>query len=277
MKRPQQYELVSDALYWLVEHRQRQPGLSELAAHVGLSPSHLQRTFQAFAGVSPKQFLKFLTKEEALERLRKGASVLDAALDCGLSGTGRLHDLLITTEALTPGEARNAGRGVEIRFGYGVTPFGDALLGWTGRGISFLGFTHCKGRRHALAELRCQWPGAALVASPREAASLLERIFQDGGREPLRVWLRGSPFQLKVWEALMSIAPGTHATYGQLAARLDNPRAGRAVGGAVGRNPVSWLIPCHRVITSAGTLGGYRWGTDTKQALIGYESARAGA
>jgi AraC family transcriptional regulator of adaptative response/methylated-DNA-[protein]-cysteine methyltransferase len=275
MKQRHQYELVSDALYWLVENRQRQPGLQELAAHVGFSPSHLQRTFRAFAGVSPKQFLKFLTKEQALERLRKGASVLDAALDCGLSGTGRLHDLLITTEALTPGEARNAGRGVEIRFGYGPTPFGDALLGWTGRGISFLGFTRCKGRRHALAELRGQWPGAALIRSPQEATTLLERIFRVGDGQPLNVWLRGSPFQLKVWEALMSIAPGTHATYGQLAEQLAAPLASRAVGGAIGRNPVSWLIPCHRVITSAGTLGGYRWGTDTKQALIGYESALA--
>lgn len=273
MKQHHQYELVSAALYWLVENRRAQPGLEQLARHIGLSQSHLQRTFQEFAGVSPKQFLKYLTRREAMARLQQGASVLDTALDCGLSGTGRLHDLIVTTEAMTPGEAKTADRGVEIHYGFGLTPFGDALLGWTPRGINFLGFCHGRGRKQALAELKRQWSGSSFNRDQQEAARLLECIFNIGAREPLKVWLQGSPFQLKVWEALIAIPPGTHCSYGQIAGKLQKPGASRAVGSAVGRNPVAWLIPCHRVITSVGSLGGYRWGTDTKQALIGYETA----
>jgi AraC family transcriptional regulator of adaptative response/methylated-DNA-[protein]-cysteine methyltransferase len=275
MKQTRQFSLVSEMLYWLVEHQMDQPGLRDLSARFGLSESHLQRMFQEFTGVTPKQYLKFLTKEQALSRLRTGSNVLDASLDCGLSGPGRLHDLLITTEAISPGEARRAGFGLAIHFGYGCSPFGDSLIAWTSRGLCFLGFCRNMTRQRALAELCAQWPQARFVAAPGEASRILEEVFGGSTQKPLKVWLHGSPFQLKVWQALLRIPSGTLTAYGQLARSLEMPRAGRAVGSAIGSNPLSWLIPCHRVITSLGAPGGYRWGIDTKMAMIGVESARA--
>lgn len=266
------YDMVADALAYLVAHQAEQPGLAELAEHLGRSEAHVQKTFQAQAGLSPKQFLKALTRDRALDRLKAGATVLDASLDAGLSGPGRLHDLLISTDAMTPGEARRQGRGVAVNRGTGPTPFGPALLAWTGRGITFLGFLRNRGLDEALGELEAQWPDASFSDDDREATRRLAAIFDGARSTPLPVWLRGSPFQLKVWEALLSIPPDHHVTYGQLAERLGRPTASRAVGTAVGRNPISWLIPCHRVITAAGTLGGYRWGLETKQAMIGLES-----
>ena len=259
----------------MVAHQHAQPGLGEISEHVGLSEAHLQRTFQDFAGVSPKQFMKFLTKQQALERLRNGETVLDTALECGLSGPGRLHDLVVTTEAITPGEARRKGAGANMSYGHGMTRFGPAMVGWTDRGITFLGFSHSKGLEAVLKELQGQWPACRLTESSRQTGALLERIFGGTSSQPLKVWLRGSPFQLKVWEALLAIPPSAHCTYGQIAQYLYKPGASRAVGTAVGRNPISWLIPCHRVITSLGTPGGYRWGIDTKLAMIGFEAARS--
>ncbi len=269
------YDMVAEALRYLVEHQAEQPSLGELARHLGRSEAHVQKRFQAQAGLSPKQFVKALTRDRALARLRAGATVLDAALDSGLSGPGRLHDLLISTDAVTPGEARRLGAGVTLHRGIGPTPFGPALLAWTERGITFLGFTRDLGREASIAELEAQWPDAGFQDDDRGAALRLAEIFDEARTRPLPVWLRGSPFQLKVWEALLAIPPGHHASYGHLASRLGQPSASRAVGTAIGRNPVSWLIPCHRVITGAGTLGGYRWGLATKQAMIGVESALA--
>ena len=267
------YQLISEALHWLCQNQQNQPSLEELARHTGLSPHYLQRLFQDWAGVSPKQFLKYLTKAQAMERLRQGRTVLDSALSSGLSGPGRLHDLLITTEAMTPGEAKRRGLGVTMKYGYGMTPFGEALLAWTDRGVCFLGFCHEEGKAHAWAHLIQQWPDADLREDHLQASNKLEGIFTEKDQQKLKIWLRGSPFQLRVWEALLSLPAGTHCTYGQLASFSGHAGASRATGSAIGRNPVSWLIPCHRVITSLGTLGGYRWGTNTKQAMIGYEAA----
>ena len=221
----------------------------------------------------PKQFLKYLTKTQATERLVQGQTVLDSALSSGLSGPGRLHDLLITTQAMTPGEAKKKGHGVEVSYGYGITPFGEALLAWTDRGVCFLGFCHEEGKQHTLEEFKGQWPDASLTENSLEASNKLTEIFNEKEHKQLKVWLRGSPFQLRVWEALLNLPAGTHCTYGQLAAFSGNAGASRATGSAIGRNPVSWLIPCHRVINSLGALGGYRWGTNTKQAIIGYEAA----
>ena len=273
MKSQDHYQLIAEALHWLCQNQQDQPGLEELANHVGLSPHYLQRLFQEWAGVSPKQFLKYLTKTQAMERLVQGQTVLDSALSSGLSGPGRLHDLLITTQAMTPGEAKKKGLGVEVNYGYGITPFGEALLAWTDRGVCFLGFCHEEGKQHTLDEFKGQWPDASLTQNSPEATDKLTEIFNEKERKQLKVWLRGSPFQLRVWEALLSLPAGTHCTYGQLAAFSGNAGASRATGSAIGRNPVSWLIPCHRVINSLGALGGYRWGTNTKQAIIGYEAA----
>lgn len=267
------YQLIAEALHWLCQNQQDQPGLDDLANHVGLNPQYLQRLFQEWAGVSPKQFLKYLTKAQALERLRQGQSVLDSALSSGLSGPGRLHDLLISTQAMTPGEAKRKGLGVEVSYGYGITPFGEALLAWTDRGVCFLGFCHEEGKQHIWDHFTRQWPDASLTENSSEAAKRLAEIFDETEKKPLKIWLRGSPFQLSVWEALLKLPTGSHCTYGQLAAMTGHAGASRATGSAIGRNPVSWLIPCHRVINSLGTLGGYRWGTNTKQAMIGYEAA----
>jgi AraC family transcriptional regulator of adaptative response/methylated-DNA-[protein]-cysteine methyltransferase len=267
------YQLIAKALHWLCKNQQNQPSLEELAQHVGLSPHYLQRLFQEWAGVSPKQFLKYLTKAQAMERLRQGQTVLDSALSSGLSGPGRLHDLLITTQAMTPGEAKRKGLGVEMKYGYGITPFGEALLAWTDRGVCFLGFCHEQGKQHIWEHFNQQWPDAVLSGNDLQANEQLAEIFTEGEQKKLKIWLRGSPFQLQVWEALLKLPVGTHCTYGQLASFSGHAGASRATGSAIGRNPVSWLIPCHRVINSLGTLGGYRWGLNTKQAMIGYEAA----
>lgn len=270
------FQLIAESIHWLCQNQQNQPSLEELAEHVGLSPHYMQRLFQEWAGVSPKQFLKYLTKTQAMERLRKGQTVLDAAVSSGLSGPGRLHDLIVTTEAMTPGEAKKRGLGVKVSFGYGKTPFGEALLGWTDKGVCFLGFSHNEGRDRLWSHFRQQLPDAILSEKASKAESRLTEIFTGSERKELRIWLRGSPFQLRIWEALLSLPPGIHCTYGQLAALTGNAGASRATGTAIGRNPVSWLIPCHRVINSLGTLGGYRWGVNTKQAMIGYEAAKSG-
>ena len=266
------YQLIAAALHWLCQNQQDQPNLDELAQHVGLSPHYLQRLFQEWAGVSPKQFLKYLTKAQAMERLRQGQTVLESALSSGLSGPGRLHDLLITTQAMTPGEAKRKGSGVEMKYGYGITPFGEALLAWTDRGVCFLGF-YQEGRQHINSQFKQQWPDANLTEDNAQACQKLAEIFTENEQKKLKIWLRGSPFQLRVWESLLSLPTGTHCTYGQLASFAGHAGASRATGSAIGRNPVSWLIPCHRVINSLGTLGGYRSGTSTKQAMIGYEAA----
>jgi len=266
------YRLIARTLKWVADHRSEQPDLSRLSAETGLSPQHLQRTFQNWAGVSPKQFLKSLTRQASLERLMTGETVLDAALDAGLSGPGRLHDLMITTEALSPGEIRTLGKGVEIHYGSGQTLFGEAVLSWTGRGINFLGFTEDSGVDNTVSALKNRWKCADFTFDHAEAQERLDSVFSGSREKPLSLWLKGSPFQLRVWEALMSIPEGAHATYGQIASRIGQPSASRAVGSAIGCNPVAWIIPCHRVIRQLGGLGGYRWGEITKQAMIGYEA-----
>ena len=269
------FQRISEALDWLAAHRDQQPGLSQIADATGMSRFHLQRTFQRWAGVSPKKFLQALTREAAITRLRRGESVLDAALGSGLSGPGRLHDLLVTTDALTPGEARRGGAGVTLRHGFGDCLFGRALIAWNERGISFLGFCNEVEPHAARAELQHRWPEARYVGDPSGARNWLDRIFATAPDTPLPLWLRGSPFQLQVWEALLAIPEDTSVSYGQIARALGKPGAARAVGNAVGDNPVAWVIPCHRVIRQMGELGGYHWGLATKSAMIGYEHARA--
>lgn len=273
MKANEHYQLIADSIFWLCGHQDEQPGLDDLARQAGLSPQYLQRLFQDWAGVTPKQFLKYLTKTHALKRLGEGQTVLNAAIESGLSGPGRLHDLLITTEAMTPGEARRKGSGVDINYGYGDTPFGQALIAWTSKGICFLGFSRENGEKHVWDHLNQQWPDANLLEDSHIAQRKLTLVFDGSRQQELKLWLRGSPFQLRIWEALLKLPAGIHCTYGQIAAHIGKSGASQATGSAIGRNPVSWLIPCHRVINSAGTLGGYRWGLNTKQAMIGYEAA----
>ena len=269
-----QYKLVARAIHWMADHQPEQPNLESLAEAMGVSPFHLQRTFQDWAGVTPKQFLKSLTRRAALRRLLAGNSVLDSALSAGLSGPGRLHDLMITTEALTPGEIGKRGAGVSLRFGFGTTPFGRALISWNPRGLNFLGFCDESGAAGTLAELRGRWSNAVFEEHPLAAQTWLDKVFSANHLQPLRLWVRGSAFQLKVWEALLDIPEGAHASYGSLARHIGQPAAARAVGSAVGANPLAWIIPCHRVIRQLGDLGGYRWGPVTKRAMIGFEATR---
>jgi AraC family transcriptional regulator, regulatory protein of adaptative response / methylated-DNA-[protein]-cysteine methyltransferase len=267
------YARVERAIRFLEEHAERRPSLAEVARGAGLSPSHFQRLFTRWAGLSPKRFLQFLAKEHAVERLRRSATVLDAAWDAGLSGPGRLHDLLVSSEAATPGEVASGGMGVAIAWGFHPTPFGECLLGVTDRGICHLSFVGTGGRPAALADLSRRWPRASLRERRTLVARTAERVFAGTGRGNMRLHLSGTNFQLKVWEALLRIPPGAATTYGEVARRIGRPGAARAVAGAVGANPVAWIIPCHRVLRSLGALGGYRWGIERKQAMLVWEAA----
>lgn len=271
-----QYDRIEQAIRYIEDHRLDQPSLEEIAAGVGLNAHHLQRIFTIWAGVSPKQFLRYLTLDHAREVLRGDASVLDATFDVGLSGPSRLHDLFVTFEAVTPGEASTRGRGLEIRFGFHDSAFGRALVGLTERGICWVSFHDADDGRAALAELQAEWPEAALVKDGERTWAAAGRTLADGAiaaGEPLRLWAQGTNFQIKVWEALLRIPTGRLATYGDVAVAIGRPTAGRAVGSAVGSNPISLLIPCHRVIRASGRFEtGYRWGTARKRALIAWEA-----
>lgn len=270
------YATVARAIRFVAAHHREQPSLAEVASHVGLSEFHLQRVFSAWAGISPKRFMQFLTKEHARAALRRSRDVLDTALDCGLSGPGRLHDLLIACDAVSPGEARRQGAGLEIRHGFGRTPFGTALVAVTARGICHLRFAD-DGAAAAIAELRTTWGAAHLEEDPALAQQTLDAVFGNfigaSWTGSLSLYLRGTNFQIKVWEALLGLPAGEVTTYGALARRIGCPGAARAVGTAVGANPLAVLIPCHRVIRESGALGGYRWGVERKQALLAREAA----
>ena len=268
------YQQISRAIVFVRTNTQRQPRLAEIAAHVGLSESELQRRFSQWAGISPKRFLQFLTKEHAKRALREAPSVLDAAYTAGLSSPGRLHDLLVASEAMSPGEHRALGEGVEIRYGWAPTPFGEALVALTPRGVCKLAFVGPTGRDALRGELTAEWPRARTHREDGAAVEIARRIFGAAPRpEPLHVWVKGSNFQIKVWEALLRIPPGELVSYGSLARAIGSPNAARAVGSAVGANPVAVLIPCHRVIRASGDLGDYRWGLERKSGLIARESA----
>ncbi|MBT8039946.1 MAG: methylated-DNA--[protein]-cysteine S-methyltransferase [Xanthomonadales bacterium] len=266
------YRLVESALKWIAENQPDQPDLTTLSRELSISPGHLQRVFQAWAGVSPKRFLMSLTRQSAMERLAAGETVLEASMGAGLSGPGRLHDLLITTVALTPGEIRQKGRGISLRYGFGESPFGEALVGWHQRGIHFLGFRGERSRHEMLTEMSSRLEQAILTPDEAGARERLSQIFEKSREKPLRLWLRGSPFQLQVWEALLAIPDDALSSYGQIARMVNRGGAAQAVGKAVGSNPVAWIIPCHRVIRGIGELGGYRWGLPAKQAMIGMDA-----
>ena len=272
------YARVERAIRFLNEHRLRQPGLDEIAAHVHLSPFHFERLFQRWAGTSPKRFLQCLTKEHAKALLRESRSVLDAAYEAGLSGPGRLHDLFVTCEAVTPGQFKQRGAGLTIRYGFHPTPYGECLVALTERGICALHFpgdgTHAK----AVRELQADWSAARLVEDERATGEVCARLFGAGRtakNKPFPLHLRGTNFQLQVWQALLKIPPGALVSYGDLAASIGSPKASRAVGSAVGANPIAYLIPCHRVIQSLGAFGHYSGGPLRKQAMIGREMLAA--
>ena len=269
------YARVERAIRFIEANRLRQPALAEVAAATHLSTYHFQRLFQRWAGISPKRFLQFLTKEHAKQRLRASASVLEAALSTGLSGPGRLHDLLVECEALTPGDIVRGGDGLAIRYGIHPSPFGECLLAMTGRGICALRFIGTRSREEEIQGLASEWPRAALLHDSSVTAPVVGQIFLGAaGAHSLALHLRGTNFQIKVWEALLAIPQGRVTSYAHLARAIGKPAAARAVGGAIGSNPVAMLIPCHRVLRSLGGLGGYRWGTTRKLAMLGREAAR---
>lgn len=269
------YRRIADAIGFLREHAARQPGLAEAAARAGLSEFHFQRLFTRWAGVSPKRFLQWLTVEDARRRLAGTRNTLDLADAVGLSGGGRLHDLFVTLEAMSPGEARAGGAGLDIAWGIHATPFGNALVAATGRGICGLHFMDTAGQARAI--LRNEWPRADLRRDDDATAPLARRIFEPlggGRRQPLALLVKGSNFQLQVWRALLALPPGALTTYGDIAQALGRPRAARAVGSAVGGNPIAYLIPCHRVIRSGGEFHQYRWGAARKAMMLGREAAQ---
>jgi AraC family transcriptional regulator of adaptative response/methylated-DNA-[protein]-cysteine methyltransferase len=272
------YARIERALRFVNTHYLRRPTLDEIAAHIHLSPFHFERLFQRWAGISPKRFLQHLTKEHAKTILQDSRSLLDAAYESGLSGTGRLHDLFVSCEAVTPGQYKRRGEGLAIKYGFHATPFGECLLATTERGICALRFLSTPSRPTALRELRAEWPAAEFEENDGETVEICRRIFSRAigqGGSPFHLHLRGTNFQLKVWQALLTIPCGRLANYGDLAAKIGAPRGSRAVGSAVGHNPIAYLIPCHRVIRSLGVIGDYRWGRERKQAIIGWETARA--
>ncbi len=267
--RSQDYQLIEQAIRFIEANAARQPELEEVAKAVGMSEFHFQRTFTRWAGISPKRFLQFLTKEHAKELLTESENLLETTHQVGLSSLGRLHDLFVTTEAVTPGEYKSRGTGVTIRYGVHPTPFGKCLIGTTERGICHLGFVQTS-EGDAVDQLVAEWSEAKMLEDLKSTAPLVAPIFDlsGRGREALRLHLRGTNFQIKVWEALLQIPNGAVATYEQIAARIGSPRAVRAVGTAVGHNPVAVLIPCHRVLRKDGEFGNYRYGSARKKALL---------
>jgi AraC family transcriptional regulator of adaptative response/methylated-DNA-[protein]-cysteine methyltransferase len=268
------YTRVAQAIYFLEQNAHYQPSLAQVAAHVGLSEYHFQRLFSRWAGISPKRFLQFLTKENAKALLVR-SSVMSAAYETGLSSPGRLHDLFVHAEAVTPGEYKSRGTGVDIIYGFHPSPFGDCLVAVTERGICFLGFVD-GDRSAALNDLCYHWTNAKISESASRTAPVIGKVFSPRPDNPLAVHLMGTNFQIKVWEALLHLPPGQVTTYQGLARQLGNQKLARAAGNAVGHNPVAYLIPCHRVLRQIGEFGEYRYGSSRKKAILLWESGSHG-
>jgi AraC family transcriptional regulator of adaptative response/methylated-DNA-[protein]-cysteine methyltransferase len=269
------YERIAAIIRFLDCHHREQPTLEVLAARARLSRFHFHRLFSRWAGITPKDFLQCLTLTNAKALLHKGENILAAALDAGLSGPGRLHDLCVSLEAASPGELKSGGEGWTVSVGFAESPLGTCLIGSGPRGICHLAFVESASEPAAFAEIREKWPRARLTRDDVLASSLAERVFcrsGNRGRGGLRAFIKGTPFQVRVWRALLQVPPGALITYGKLAAALGQPAAARAVGSAVARNSLAYLIPCHRVIRETGVIGEYRWGPIRKRAILAWES-----
>ena len=271
------YERIARSIDFIRDNVDLQPGLDEVAAHVGLSPYHFQRLFQRWAGVSPKRFLEFLTVEQAKKLLKDSHSVLESSLQTGLSGPGRLHDQFVSIEAVSPGEFKNQGEGIKIEYGHQQTPFGRALVALSPRGILALSFCSSEEQASELKKLQDDWPNAKFLENSRKSKETLSRVFSETSvsAEQTVLAIRGTNFQVKVWNALLDIAPGSVSSYRAVAEKIGKPRAVRAVANAVGANPVAYLIPCHRVLRSTGELSGYRWGPERKRLMLAREWSQA--
>jgi AraC family transcriptional regulator of adaptative response/methylated-DNA-[protein]-cysteine methyltransferase len=268
------YHRMEKALAWLADRWSEHPTLDEAAEAVGLSPFHFQRIFTRWAGVSPRTFVASIAHAEARKSLEQGSSVLDASFDAGLSGPSRLHDLFIAQEAITPGEARRRGEGLELKWGLAPTPFGEGLLVMAPRGLCGLAFCEAEGGWEvAFADMHARWPAAGWVRDDEAARAMAAQVFTPSDKLTPIV-LMGPPFHIQVWKALLRIPEGATATYSDVASWAGNPAASRAAGAAIGANPISWLIPCHRAIAKDGRLTGYHWGLARKAAMLGTEAVR---
>jgi AraC family transcriptional regulator of adaptative response/methylated-DNA-[protein]-cysteine methyltransferase len=272
---PRNFQRMARVIRYIDEHFAQQPSLEALAGVAGLSAAHFSREFRRWAGLAPTQYVRMLSLQAAKRTLQADASIIAAAWEAGLSGGGRLHDLFVTFEAMTPGEYKAGGAGLVFRYGLAETPFGEALLATTARGLAVLEFTEAADQ-DAAGGLRSRWPAARLQRDDPHAAEVARQVFVTRcGAVPLHV--RGTNFQVKVWEALLDLGSRGPLSYGRLAAAIGKPGAARAVGQAVGANPVAWMIPCHRVLRAGAGLGGYRWGVDRKRAMLAWELSRASA
>jgi len=271
------YEVVRRAIGYIRNHWREQPEIEAIADAASVTPTELHHLFRRWAGLSPKAFLQALTLDGARQLLRDSASVLDASYEVGLSGPGRLHDLFVTHEAMSPGEWKSGGEGLTIRFGFHPSPFGKALIMATERGLAGVAFADAGEEEAALTDMRRRWPEAAYVADEARTAALARRIFEPSQwkkDKPLRVVLIGTDWEVRVWDALLKIPMGRVATYSGIAERICAPTAARAVGAAVGKNPIAFVVPCHRVIGKSGKLTGYHWGITRKHAMLGWEAGQ---
>jgi len=273
------YDIVRRAIGHIREHWRSQPEIEAIAEAAGVTPTELHHLFRRWAGLTPKAFLQAITLDAARNLLRSSASVLDASYEVGLSGPGRLHDLFVTHEAMSPGEWKTGGQGLTIRYGFHPSPFGIALVMASERGLAGLAFADTGEEQVSLADMRQRWPNANYVEDSAGTAALARRIFDPKrwcAEEPLRVVLIGTDWEVRVWETLLKIPMGRLTSYSTIASKLCAPKAARAVGAAVGKNPISFVVPCHRVVGSSGALTGYHWGITRKHAMLGWEAGRAG-
>jgi len=274
------YDVVRAVIEKISLDYRDQPSLETIAAEVGDTPTGLQKLFTRWAGLSPKSFLQAVTLDHARRLLDQGAPLLDAAYEVGMSGPGRLHDLFVTHEAMSPGDYKTRGAGLTIRYGWHISPFGVALVMVTDRGLAGLAFCDPGGERAAFEDMAGRWPNALYVEDMAATAPYAGRVFDPArwrGEEPLRVVLIGTDFQVRVWEALLRIPMGRARTYSSLASEIGAPRASRAVGAAIGANPISFVVPCHRALGKSGALTGYHWGITRKRAMLGWEAGQLDA
>ncbi len=275
MEATSDYSRIERAIRYLDRERAAAPSLKAVAEHVGLSESHFQRMFTRWAGISPKRFVQHRTAEVVKQLLRERRPVLAATYEAGLSGPGRLHDLIVNAEAVTPGELQRGGLGITVRYGFHPTPFGECLIAVTPRGVCHLAFVAPVTRKEAMARLEHDWPLANLLPDQNATRAAAAKAFPPPGSNKipsLSLHVKGTNFQLRVWRALLEIPAGEVTTYGAIASKVGDPKASRAVGTAVGGNPVSYLIPCHRVIRASGELGGYAWGIERKKVMLHREA-----
>ena len=274
------YDSVRRAIGFISEHWRAQPAIEAIAEAASVTPDELHHLFRRWAGLTPKAFMQALTLDHAKSLLRDSASVLDAALDSGLSGPGRLHDLFVTHEAMSPGEWKTGGAGMELRYGFHPSPFGTAIVISSERGLAGLAFSDPGGEKPAFEDMARRWPRATFVADQAGTAATARRIFDAklwNPEQPLRVLLIGTDFEVRVWETLLKIPMGRAVCYSDIATNIERPKASRAVGAAVGKNPISFVVPCHRALGKSGALTGYHWGITRKQAMIGWEAGQVGA